>query len=537
MKKIRLTVLIAGMLAAMTLFSACSSEIPKATSFSEVIDREYTAEEALVESAAEIKELSGYQFLESKGEFMTFAKGQGDAGVSLAVFSTRNKKVVYAAESNSSEAVEITLHSGVPAFTVIKTQLTCADENCERTSVCELYDAMGNSVSKIQGATFAPIAFADTVLFNSTAYSIDEKNGALSKRADIPENLYVEDCSDWNDEYFYTYGSSINVYDRDFKHVYSWTLPSWGEYISKNMLNNGNVLVQYTKPLDNNSNEYDIYEMDSNTGEIKKFDIFTLVLDPKEKTEKSIDLNYVVNQVTTGDELIRASENNGMYRDDVDNIAYVYPIKEHLVDSSDASADIMLMGNDGKIQKSLKIIEDQKAMLPTCIGDNVYLVSTIYGLALIDIDGEILELINNTTLSTVGENLVSAGVIYTHDMEEVYSLYENEASIITYLGGTIFIKQGSESEYDVIAIRGKGQREILKYNGTDAVDVYFDELNESGCYAICNVTDGEYLYYNAAHKLLLNSKLRLDKVAADFGQGVTIYTTSSAEGATYYAFY
>ena len=535
MKKIRSTVLLAFLLAVITVFSACSSQIATAASFDAVLDPDYVIEEELVENVTEIKELSGYQFVESKGEFMVFAKGQGDAGISKAVFSTRNKKVVYAAESNSSESVEIKLFSSVPAFTAIKTQLACADENC--TMVCELYDAMGNCVTKTEGMVFEPISFADTVLFNGSAYSISENNGELTKKTDIPENLYVEDCSDWNDAYFYTYGKSINVYDRDFHHIYSWTLPSWGEYVSKNMLNNGNVLVQYTKPLDNNSKEYDIYEMDANTGEIKKFDIYTLVLDPKARTEKEIDLAFVVDQITTGNELIRASENNGMYRDDVENIAFVFPIKDHLVDSSDASADIMLMGNDGKLQKSLKILDDQKAALPTCIGDNVYILPTLYGSALVDINGKLLEQINNTTVSTVGENLVSAGVIYTLDMQEVYPIYENEASVITYLGGTIFLKQGSDSEYSVIAVRGTDKKEVFRYSEANAKEAYFDELSESGCYAICNVSGGEYLYYNSAHKLIHSSSARLDKVASDFNRGVTVYSAEFENGAAYYAFY
>ena len=537
MKKIKFFVFISLLTAIIMTFNSCAGNISAADSFDTVLNAEYEPREQAIEKVTEIEELKDYQFVESKGEFMVFVKGEADMGISKIVFSTRNKKTVYLAESNSSEAVEIKLIAGVPAFTVTRTQLTCADENCELSAVCELYDATGTQVAQVKGASYEPIAFADTVLFNCVSYSIDKENGALKKIADIPENLYLEKCDDWNDRYFYTYGETVNVYSRAFEHIYSWTVPSWAEYLSKNMLDNGNVLVQYTRPLDNNTDDYDLYEMDANTGETKKFDVYTVLLDPEKKTEKEIKLDYIVNQVTTGGELERASEGNGMYIDGVENIAYVFPIKDHQVDSSDASADIMLMDNNAKLKKSLKILDDQRAALPTCVGKNVYLVSTVYGSALVDIDGKLLHQINNTTVATVGDNIVTDGKVYTLDMEEVYSLYDNDASVITYLDGTVFLKKGTDTEYSVVAIRGTDEKEICKYNISDVESEYFDELNDVGCYAVCNVVKREYLYYNSAHELLYTSDVRLDKVASDFSMGVSIYSTTVESEIRYYAFY
>ena len=79
--------------------------------------------------------------------------------------------------------------------------------------------------------------------------------------------------------------------------------------------------------------------------------------------------------------------------------------------------------------------------------------------------------------------------------------------------------------------------EICKYNVSDVESEYFDELNDVGCYAVCNVVKREYLYYNSAHELLYTSDVRLDKVASDFSMGVSIYSTTVESEIRYYAFY
>ena len=537
MKKIRFIMLLACLLVMVMTFNACSGKISKVDSFDVVLNSAYKPQSDKMENISEVEELYGYQFLEAKGEFMTFAKFEEDMSIRKSVFSTRNKKVVYSAVSNSSETVEIKLFLGISAFTVTRTQLTCADENCEREAICEFYDATGTLVKQMKGASPDPITFADTVIFNFTSYSVKQENGALSKIADIPENLYIENCNDWNDKYFYVYGDTINVYDRGFNHVYSWTQPSWANSISKNMLDNGMILVQYTRPLDNNAKKYDLYEMDENTGETKKFDVYTILLDPEKSTEKEIKMNYIVEQVTTGTELIRSSENNGMYCAGIENIAYVFPIIDHQVDTSQESADIVLMDNKGKLKKSLKIVDGQRAVLPTCIGENVYIISTVYGMALVDIDGNILHQLSNNTIHTVGNNIVSDSTIYTLNMEEVYSMYDNGASILTYIGETILVKEGSESEYSVIAINGTEKKEIAKYNLLDPEDKYFDELEDVGCYVLCNVTGREYKYYNSNHELIYTSSVRLDIVASDFGTGVSVFSTTVENEITYYVIY
>ena len=284
-------------------------------------------------------------------------------------------------------------------------------------------------------------------------------------------------------------------------------------------------------------NKYDIYEMDEHTGETKKFDVYSVLLDPKKRTEKEIKLDYIVSEITTGGELIRTSGNDGLYRNDVDNIAYIYRIDNSQIDYSDTGADVVLMDNNARIKKSLKVIDDQKAALPTCIGENLYLASTVYGMAIVDVEGNVLHQINNTTISVVGDNIVSEDKIYTLDMEEVYSLYNDGGDIVTYLDGTVFLKKGTLTDYSIIAINGSQKKEISKYDAFDINAVTFTELSDVACYELANVAKGSYSYYNSNHELLLSLSARLERVATDYGSGVGIYSANVDNQVKYYAFY
>ena len=137
----------------------------------------------------------------------------------------------------------------------------------------------------------------------------------------------------------------------------------------------------------------------------------------------------------------------------------------------------------------------------------------------------------------MGENIVRDGNVYNLAMEEIYSLHENDAEFLMGLGGTVIVKKGGEAEYSIIAIRGAEQREILKYSELEGESVTFETLGDSGCYALCNNARGEYLYYNPEHKLLHTSSVQLVKTAADFLNGVTLYSAATQEGNVYYAFY
>ena len=537
MKKLRLFALITAIAMVVTVFSACSGKVDTASSFDSIFNKDCSAKDKIVESVSEIEILRGYDFIEAKGEFMLFTKSDSEGGIERAVFSSRNKRVVHIAEATSDESVEVKFYSGIPAFTVSRVSFGGCADALEMDASYELYDATGTRIAESKTEMINPIRFADVLIAGGISYEINEETGALSSSAEVVVDVDFESCVDWNDEYFYVYGESVRVYSRSFELVYEWSLPTDAIDAEINALNDGKVLVQYRKLLAGDANEYDIYEIDEESGVGEKFELTTVLLNPKNKKEKTLNSKYLIRQITTGEELIRISDDNGTYRDDIENLAYVTPITDDSLDMSEATFDVVLMDNDGRIKKSLKLLNGQDASLPTRIGNNVYMLTTEYGVTLLDIDGTVLNEISDLNVEIVGENIVSDGNVYNLAMEEIYSLHENDAEFLMGLGGTVIVKKGGEAEYSIIAIRGAEQREILKYSELEGESVTFETLGDSGCYALCNNARGEYLYYNPEHKLLHTSSVQLVKTAADFLNGVTLYSAATQEGNVYYAFY
>ena len=535
-KKIKYFVALLLLLTMMLTFGSCGGEVLAAKSFDVVLNKDYESQEKIVEDLVEIKELEGYSFSEAKGEFMSFTKIENDATISKAVFNTKSKKVVYVGNSTVDVGLDVKLASGVSAFTVVKTQIVEEDGVTDIKSVCELYDATGAYVAQASGEAVLPIAFADTVIFDNVAYSVNAQSGTFSKIADVFELIYADGCEDWNEEYFCTYGDEINLYNKNFERIYSYTLPSEAKLISRNMFNNGNVILQYGQPLDADAEKYDFSETDEINGVVEKFELHSILINAKNKSEKEIKLDYIIEQVTSGAELARAQGDEKIYSDGVENIAYVYPLGDGIIDYSEKSADVVLMNNKGKIEKSLKIVEEQRAALPMSLGNDVYMVSTFYGYALIDIDGNVLNKIENAEIDVYGNNIIIADAIYTFGMEEVYKLDEH-SEILGYYGKKIVIRQGTDEKYTVFTIEGNAKENLYEYSAGSEITVEFDFFENSACYARCSDMTSEYIYFNADNKNIGGLSLRLKKVASDFGNGITVYKTEFDGNINYYTIY
>lgn len=535
-RKIKYFIVLSLLIAMIFTFNSCSENVTLAKSFDVVLNKDYAPQERIVEDLVKIKELEDYNFAASKGELLSFTKVENDATISKAVFSTRNKKVVYMGNSTVSLDLDVRLASGVPAFTVVKTQVVEENGASDIKSTCELYDATGAYIAQASGEPVLPIAFADTVIFDNVAYSVNVENGALSKIADVFELVYADTCEDWNDDYFCTYGESVNLYNKKFERIYTWTLPSEARLISRNMFNNGNLILQYALPLDADAEKYDFSEADEISGAVEKFELHSVLINAKKKSEKKIELDYIIEQITSEAELARAAGNEKMYSDNVENIAYIYPISDGIIDYSEKSADIVLMDNKGKIKKSLKLVEEQRAALPICLDNNVYIVSTFYGYALLDINGNVLNKIENAEIDICGKNIIIDDTIYTLGMKEMYKLKEN-SEILGYCENKIIIKTGTDEIYDVFIIEGENWEELLSYNPEKPFEIKFETLPESASYCRSSDATGDCIYFNANHKIIGGLDLLLKKVASDFENSITVYRTEHNGYMDYYIIY
>ena len=531
MKRRKLLALLSVLMLAAMLLSSCggAKKISKVSSLEKVLNPEYDFAADVLLSGKALAELNQYAIAEQNDEFILFV-GASEQGLPIyKVFSFRSRAVVQTFANTETTVYTVSL-TDVPAFTATAT------EGAKTTY--HVYDAAGNSLSTSKHAKAAPSMFADMVLYGNVLYTI-ENNGALTKAEDLPEALALRAPTDYTDEYFYFYGAnSILVYDRAFQPVTAWYAPASAEDFNPSFLNNGNVLVQYKQVLDPNAEEYQLYDTDEDGTVIAKYNLVTKLITPKNGKVKDVDMDYNIQLAISATNLNRQmGEDNPRLADKVENVAYICPIVDRQVDDSDAACDVVLMDNNGKLGKSVKIADGQRAELPHLIGEDIYLVNTLYGRALVNAKGKTLQLINNDDMNIVGGYIIGENAVYDLNMEVAYDLAANDAIVIGTMDDTVLIKKGEDFSlaYNVIALRGGEVEMICRYEAN--VDTTrFVSIAGASCYALYNTAAGEYTYYNAAGDSLITTKLLLTVVAESYENGAVVLSGIDGETPVYYVF-
>ena len=197
----------------------------------------------------------------------------------------------------------------------------------------------------------------------------------------------------------------------------------------------------------------------------------------------------------------------------------------------------MLSDYVGKLGKSVKIADSQRAELPHLIGKDLYLVNTLYGRALVNAKGKTLQLINNDDMNIVGGYIIGENAVYDLNMEVAYDLVANDAIVIGTVDDTVLIKKGEDfsQAYNVIALRDGETEMICRYEaGTDTTR--FILIDGAPCYALYNTATSEYTYYNAAGDSLITTKMLLTVVGTSDKVGTVVLSGLEGEIPVYYSF-
>ncbi len=531
MKKTGIIGLLATVITVAMLLTSCMGG-GSVSSVGKYLNEDYDPSASVYASATQISELDGYLKVASNEEFVVFASIDPTA-LSYKVFSFRTGTIITKI-AETGTVCTFNLVDGTSAFVVTKVQsdLTTA-EVLKTTHV--LYDGTGAAVATIEEdvAPDAPELFGDLVIYDHVAYSVSN-DGALTKELDVPEYLALGACDTWNDDYFYSMSvDSIRVYDRSFNGTTVWTAPSYAEETEFYVLNNGDVLIQYSYEMDHDSSDYDYYMDDNNDGITEKMDLVTLVLSAKDGSVKDVNMEYIVRHILVSNKLYDENDDNNIFNDKFDNIAMVYPIVDEKIDISMANADYMLMSNKGKIGKSLKMVDNQIASIPEKIGDDLYRVSTLYGEALINGNGKILQQMNNS-LSIVGGYFIGNRAIYDLELNEVYDLKENKATVIKTLDNTVFVRAEEDTKYTIIALCGGEQKTVYTYDSAAENNLTFEFVEEADCYVIHNTQSGDYQYYNAEGTLLVTTTTKLTALDSSAEYKSMIFWNLDSAAPTYY---
>ena len=508
MKKSKLLALLSVLMLAAMLFSACGARnVAKIPSFEKVLNKDYAYAETVAESVEALTEVEGYAVTGKTSEFVLFEK---DGGAIEKIFSFRSNSVVMTA-SNVDGAMFTVELSEEPMFVVTKTK------NGEASYIA--YDATGAEILTTSHKPNLPSAYADMTRYAGALYEADDA-GKLTKVTDIPEHLELDVPTLWNEDYFYFLTETgVQIFDRDFTFVSAWYAPTAAEGLNGFPLNNGDMFLQYTVALDPYAEEYDFYEIEE--GVTTKYDLVTKVMTAKNGNTKEIKMDYVLNEGMSVYHLNYILENlgqmDGMIAKGLENIADVYPIVDKKVDRSVAAADIVMIENSGKIKASAKIVDGQIAELPLLVGEDLYLVKTVYGRALTNDKGKVRTMINNDEMEIVGEYIVGEKAIYDLSMNKVYDLIENKATVLTTIDNTVFVMKGDkiDVEYEVIAFCDGEQKTVSSFKAVGDSQVFF-EIEGADCYAVLETSSGTYTYYNAAGKELRKTTTLLTAAASSY---------------------
>ncbi len=497
MKKLKILALALVIAMLVTAFASCGG-----SSFDNVFNDDYEFTAKPVKGVTGISDLEGFFYANDTANenFALFFKDGPSATRTYKVYSFAYKRVVGVFTKTSTYGYEIQLCSNIPAFVVKSTDTEIEDSSEGSVTSTALYDQNGNIVVSVNEAVDTK-EIGNMYIFNYAVY-IDNGEGGIQKKMDLPEYLMIEKINYANDDYLYYLNDDrkqVVIYDTEFTPLSTWTAPSYAD-INEGffVLNNGDVFVQYVKKLISDAQEFDYYDYDDD-GNVCKYDLVTLIIDADSGIATEVpDFNYEIVNISTSTELHNDNRRDNYYGDDFENIATVKPISDRVINSSIHARDVILMDNDGMVEGSLKLVDGQISFTPVLIDDGVYGVETVFGVAIIDGDGSVIQHINNTNVSIEGRYIVTDRAIYDSSMNEIYDLKKNKAEVVGAIDYTIFVKVKSGRTDAIIALNGEKANIVV--SSTDSQE--FAIKSDIGGYEIYDKSTYKYSYYTADGQLI-----------------------------------
>lgn len=524
MKRSRIILLVTALLLSAILLTSCAGgKIAAVKDVSAVLNVDYDLSSEPYTKSTELSALAGTTTNpeNASDEFMIFALEDTEdyTKTTYKVLSLRSDSVILSFTTDENTSFAFTPVQDFPALLVTKTVVADVEDfeiTPEITTTYYLYDAAAQLIASSETASEVT-QIADLLVYDHVAYKVDNETGKLVKELEIPEYMNISYMVDYNDTYFYALTESgISLYDRSFNRVSTWTAPDFDDDsiydLNFYILNNGDMIVQYFVVLDEDTTKYDLTIVDGE--ETIKADLVSALITAKNGKSKELKLEYVIDDITRNSDLYdddKTAEEN-YFVDKFENIATIRPIVDGKILSSEADKNIVLMNNKAKLGKSLKIVDNQAAELPTKIADGLYSVPMLDGgVTIVDAKGNVVHSMNNS-LSVVGNYFVGDRSIYDMDLKSVYDLSKKDVEIFDTLGDTILIKSGADDDYKIISLRAGEEKVIYTYNESSTSS--FEVIDDS---VYCIMDDnGNYSYYNEAGTKLISTTNELTAIHTSY---------------------
>lgn len=528
MRKMRWIALVALTLAAVMALSSCALFGGKKGDVTKLIDKDKTFESdaTVLTRTVQVNALTDMDLVDNRGDLAYFADGVevDDAWYTKhVVYNLATGNVVFEKTENKTTDIDVTLaktyfdyEQDDYAYMTVTTTTWKLDEFEARTGDgtkrSALLDALGNTVAEATGDVDVE-EIADLLYFDGKCYRFAE-DGKLENAFEFAALGKMPEITDYSEKYYMAIEDArVVIYDKQLKFVSACDIPAYAELIGGCMLPNGKVLLQYEYELDEDAKKYDYIretETEVKGGEnytidrLGKFDLTTLLVNPKNGKAKEIKCDYVM-YVAIGAQHTYVSDFFAINFEKVEALAMGYKIEDKRV--ADGVEYALTIDKSGKVSPLLyngERVDDVRM-----VANDRFVIETEEREYLVDGKGKLIGEVTNG--SFFGEYILCDGKVFDMDLATVYDLNEKKLELVKRMENALLLTNADD---DVLLYTGKGEPAVLAV-AEDGETLY----KYTNTYVIVHTEDGYALYAQDGTKV------------TNFGDDGALSEVATTEGA------
>lgn len=536
MKKTKLTVFLALALSTVMLLASCApaAQIPLTDLL--LSDESYEPSAPLYTEGDVLKYVDNAEFFGCVGNLAYFrTREMVDSLTDLffvrhIVYDLKTDKIVFDDINETLKTVNVQLHPAY--FEVITTYYEFEGTIGEDIKVTsgydsEIYDVNGTLLDSKKGPSDA-MQLVDLLYFGGKVYRIEEDT--ISYAFDYSELAKLPSVSARSEKYYYEYNFNLNysertvkIYDTELRLVSVYELPSIHSINIENVpviLENGDLLIQYSVEESEDSEEYTYFYTNTGSGSEKKITLVTGVVSAENGTFREIECDYYISSSSQRVEDLNPDAYNGLKLDGFSAIAAAQKIENKRLSGI---YGFVFIRNDGTLCE-LDKLDGEAPVRFSRIAEDRWIIESLSGRRfLVNENGEVVSDVTNAIrcgdflYSTASKKAydTSLGVLYDfeangfdielrlsdslllRDSDGEYYVYNGtgEPKKITSAEDGIFIRDFENSRYTDFAVTvkyGDGTTDYTFYNGAGDVVLTVCVENDGGSLPVLRIITAEY---------------------------------------------
>lgn len=517
MKKSKLIILVAVLLATVLLLSSCALD------WDDVFLTVTANTKASYQGAEKLTDLLGAEPQDRCGELVYFTAPTHAGKPKHIVYNMLLGRVVYFGVDTETVSITVTLELVGENPLILERATTTPAQTDGGYTTITLYKANGVSVVSTPNTEAAFEVACDLVYLDGKYYRVDNQGG-VSFAFDYAPGAARPQIFATNDRYYYAQSeNAYTVYTRDSMRLVSYfTFPSYAENTNFMILSNGNILSQYMIVESDTAEKYSVIF------EGKKVTLVTQIFDVADGESETIEADYVLKSGTSAAVSGREWEKNGMDGEELENFATVWMIDGTRLNTEESLLQMVSLNKKGEIEDVLTI-EGQNVRSIEMVGETRWILHTVLGMAyLVDQEGEILGEVSNAELHE--NRFFVSGKIYDLSMQVLYDYGKDSATLLKKMNNSVLLKN---SQGDIVCLVSGQLLTVVK-----ADDEKLDYCGaENGYYIVRDASDPaavKYDVYNDVGTKILSLRDATDPQFVAAGENATLICAYNADNIKVY---